>query len=290
METVARHCLPMAASTAPDAAGQAVARPFLKWAGGKRQLLSSIRASLPKHIGRYFEPFVGGGAVFFSLQPERASLADINDELILAYEVVRDNPGRLITALQDHQSRHNKDHYYAVREEDPRSLEPVARAARLIYLNKTCFNGLYRVNRKGAFNVPMGSYNAPSICEPDNLRAVSNALQTVVLRCVDYKTAVAEAQCEDFVYFDPPYAPVSRSANFVSYAPGGFSEDDQAALAQLFCDLTGRGVRCMLSNSAAPVVLDLYRSFQVTRVEANRSVNSVGSGRGKVAEVIVTNY
>ncbi len=266
------------------------ARPFLKWVGGKRQLLPQIRELLPGNIGSYFEPFVGGGAVFFDLQLPRSILADVNEELMLAYTVVRDAPSALISALQLHEAAHSKDHYYEVRALIPDSLPPVDRAARLIYLNKTCFNGLYRVNRRGEFNVPMGSYESPLICDAENIARASEALRGVSLMRAHFRAACAEAKRGDFVYFDPPYVPLTASSRFTSYASDGFTADDQRDLAACFGELAGRGVNCLLSNSSAPFVLELYRDFEVTYVRASRAVNSVGSKRGKIQEVIVKNY
>ena len=266
------------------------ARPFLKWAGGKRQLLAAIQEALPVRIANYYEPFVGGGAVFFGLRFANATLGDVNEELINAYCMVRDEPAALTDSLAHHQRKHSRTHYYAVRAQKTATLEPVARAARLIYLNKTCFNGLYRVNRKGAFNVPIGSYAAPAICDAGNLAAAGRALAGVGLLCGDYRALADRAGAGDFVYFDPPYVPVSSSSSFVAYARGGFNSEDQAALADLFGKLGRRGVQCMLSNSRVPAVLELYKDHNIRVVRANRAVNSVGAGRGKVAEVLVTNY
>jgi DNA adenine methylase len=266
----------------------AAPRPFLKWVGGKSQLLEQYRPLLPEMFGKYFEPFMGGAALFFALRPPRASLRDVNEELVGAYRAVRDDVEGLIRALGKH--RYEEKHYYRVREIEPKKLSLVERAARTIFLNKTGFNGLYRVNSKGRFNVPFGRYTRPAFCDPDNLRACSMGLKGVELEVKDFKRVAADALAGDFVYFDPPYVPVSDTSDFTSYAPGGFSLGDQEALRDTFLALTHKGVYAMLSNSDAPAVRKLYKGFSIHKVSASRSVNSKGAGRGKVAEVVVRNY
>jgi DNA adenine methylase len=262
-------------------------RPFLKWVGGKSQLLDQFRPLLPPVFGRYFEPFVGGAALFFERRPARALLSDVNEELIDCYRAVRDDVDGVINALQKHE--YEREHYYAVREVDPRTLSLPARAARTIFLNKTGFNGLFRVNRSGKFNVPFGRYSNPNFRDVDNLRACSLALKHVDLQPRDFKS-VMDAEPHDFVYFDPPYVPVSDTADFTSYAAGGFSWKEQEELAAVFKKLTRKGVYAMLSNSDTPAVRDLYAGFRIDEVFASRSVNSDGTRRGKVAEVVVRNY
>ncbi|MCB9729816.1 MAG: DNA adenine methylase [Deltaproteobacteria bacterium] len=285
------------ASRRPDAAAPALSRrdacveppqPILKWAGGKRSLLPDLCARLPARFERYYEPFFGGGALFFHLLPDVARLSDVNSELIDLYRVTRDSVEELIEDLRTH--RYERGYYYAMRATDPRTLGPVQRASRTIYLNRTCFNGLYRVNRRGQFNVPMGRYQDPVICQADRLRAASQALAGVDLRDADFTWVLDEARAGDFVYFDPPYQPVSRTANFTSYARGDFGEKDQAHLAEVFSALASRGVHCMLSNSDTPLVRDLYGEFRCERVFAPRAISRRGDGRQSVAEVIVLSY
>ncbi len=277
-----------------------MALPFLKWAGGKRQLLDQYAAYFPAALtGNYFEPFVGSGAVFFHLreQAEFAAyhLADVNPALITCYTVVRDAVEDLITRLADHAARHDRDHYYAVRalDRDPGwqdNATQVERAARMIYLNKTCYNGLWRVNSKGQFNVPMGRYQNPDICNADRLRIASAALQGVDVRVVAFAQVVDQAQPGDFVYFDPPYHPVSATADFTSYAADAFGEADQRALAAVFAALSAHGVRAMLSNSDTPLIHELYAAFRIEIVTARRAINSAKGKRGVVNEVVVLNY
>jgi DNA adenine methylase len=273
------------------------ARPFVKWVGGKRRLCAQFERFFPATARRYVEPFVGGGAVFFCLWnsgrlPGSAFLFDHNRDLVNAYRVVRDRVEDLIALLAEHERSHSKAYYYRVRRLDRRAvaLSDVERAARTIYLNRTCYNGLYRVNSKGQFNVPMGRYRRPRIVNRDALRAASAALQQACLEVRDFREVVDLAQAGDFFYFDPPYAPLSETANFTGYTADCFDEQDQRDLAALFGRLTDRGCLCMLSNSYTPFVLDLYRSFRIETVYARRAVNSDANGRGKIREVVVLNY
>ncbi len=261
-------------------------RPFLKWAGGKTQLLPQILARFPKVYRRYHEPFVGGGAVFFGLLPARAILSDINADLVATYAAIRDDVGAVIAALEEHEV--SETHYYAVRAQQPGELTAVAAAARTIYLNRTCFNGLYRVNRRGEFNVPFGRYTNPTVCNSENLRAVSAALARVDLRCEDALAIGKRAQPGDLVYFDPPYDPVSPTASFTSYAKGGFGKEEQTALAEVFRSLAERGVNVVLSNSDTPFVRKLYKGFRLEKVFARRAINSRADRRGVVSEVLVS--
>lgn len=267
-------------------------RPFLKWAGGKTQLLDQLLARVPQEINRYFEPFFGGGALYFALQPEKAALADVNPELINVYYRVQNQVEELITTLSV--CTHDEKEFYRLRALDREAnffdIDPVTRAARFIYLNKTCYNGLYRVNAKGQFNVPFGRYANPTICDPKNLRACGQVLKKALLTCQDFETLVLSARSGDFVYFDPPYAPISESASFTRYAKKDFNLIDQERLAATCRQLNSRGVHFMLSNSNAPVILDLYREFAIDFVSAARSINSKGTKRGQVQEVLVTNY
>jgi len=263
-------------------------RPIVKWAGGKTRLLDDLSARMPDTFGRYFEPFFGGGAVFFNLEPEQATLSDINGELVLLYRCVRDDLESLIVELQRHP--YEKDHYYWMRSLDPETLSSIQRAARTLYLNRTCFNGLYRVNRRGQFNVPMGRYSNPKICDPDKLGRAAEALADTDLEHAGFEEMMKRPVAGDLVYFDPPYQPLSKTANFTSYTAGAFGEDDQARLAATFADLTKRGVRCLLSNSDTPLIQELYASYQVDIVLAPRVISRKASGRRPVREVIVRNY
>lgn len=269
------------------------ARPFLKWAGGKSQLLEQYQPLLPRRFERYHEPFVGGAAVFFSLRaaiPARfgATLTDFNDELANCYRVVRDRVEALIAALGGHS--YDREHYYAVREQDPAGLDPVARAARTIFLNRAGFNGLYRVNSEGRFNVPFGRYANPKICDADNLRACAAALRGVACETRDFAAVADAAEPGDFVYFDPPYTPVSSTANFTAYNPGGFGWKEQQRLAELVHTLAARKVKVMLSNSDVPEIRSLYRGLPVIEVQASRSINCKAGGRGKIGEVVILSY
>lgn len=268
------------------------ALPFLKWVGGKRQLLHAILAAAPREMRTYYEPFVGGAAVFFALSAERrfkqAVLADANDELIRCYQAVRDDVEAVIKQLKRH--AYDRDHYYRVRELDPATLAPAARAARLIFLNKTGFNGLYRVNSKGGFNVPFGRYSNPLICDELNLRAVSAVLQRTELLCQDFAATVADATPADFVYLDPPYVPVSRTASFTAYAQGRFLADGQERLATLLRCLGERGVPALLSNSYCATTRNLYKGLPQQKIAARRAVNSDAGGRGDVSELLVQSF
>lgn len=269
--------------------------PIVKWVGGKRQLLPAIHALLPSDMGgTYFEPFLGGGAVLWSLRPGKAVVNDSNSELINLYEVVRDSPQELLELVGSY--RNDPEFFYQLRELDRDiavfgSLSVVERAARMLYLNRTGFNGMYRVNSKGQFNVPFGRYKTFSI-DASNLLGVSSYLKRseVSLLNGDYRDAVASAQEGDFVYFDPPYDPVSETAAFTAYSADGFTRENQQELFELCVELDRRGVRFMLSNSRTEFIEELYDRFSVSIVSARRSVNSVGSKRGAVEEVLVTNY
>lgn len=283
-----------ASSPAAAAACLPLARPFLKWAGGKVRLLRQITPYLPERFDRYIEPFVGGGAMFFHLWNTGrlsgpACLFDSNEELVNAYRIVRDRLEDLIEVLAGHQAGHNPAYYYQVRnlDRDGTSLEPVDGAARTIYLNKTCYNGLYRVNSRGQFNVPLGRYHAPRILNEPALRAASAALQGVSVEQRDFESIVGLAGPGDFFYFDPPYDPATRTANFTSYTRGSFGRDDQRRLAKVFRLLAARGCCCLLSNSSTPFIRDLYRDFRVEIVRARRAINSDTHGRGLVDEVLV---
>lgn len=267
-------------------------KPVLKWVGGKSQLLPDITAKLPVQFHNYFEPFAGGGALMFSLKPQNAHLNDFNKELINLYQVIKDEPHALITKLK--KFKNTKEDYYRIREEDRNPnfsrKSKIYRAARTIYLNKTCYNGLYRVNSKGEFNTPFGDYKKPLICDEQNILEVSAFLQNVSITNLDFYDAVKDASIGDFVYFDPPYDPLSITSAFTSYNAHGFNKNDQIRLKEL-CDLLdNKGVKWMLSNSATPFIIDLYKDYHIDIVKAKRSVNSKGDKRGKVDEVLVRNY
>jgi DNA adenine methylase len=274
-------------------------KPFLKWAGGKRQLVPVIRENhLPKNYNpnrhTYYEPFVGGGALLFALQPKKAVINDCNAELMNCYKVVRDSLDELIDDLNSH--RNEKNYYYAVRSWDrDKSFEnktSVERASRIIFLNKTCYNGLFRVNSKGQFNVPFGRYKKPNILEEAVLKAVSQYLNTnqIELLNLDFKDAVQGADKGDFIYFDPPYDPISDSASFTGYDVNKFNRDEQRRLKETVDELNRRGCKFLLSNAYTDFIVDLYRDYNQTRVSAIRAINSNPSKRGRVDEILVKNY
>ncbi len=278
------HKLSIAPQTQTARANRA--KPFLKWAGGKTQLLPEILARMPENFGRYHEPFIGGGALFFNVRPNRAVISDINPRLVNTYLMLRDRLFEVMQALKKHHA--TEEHFYKVRAIDPESLCVVERAARMIFLNRTCFNGLYRVNKSGRFNVPFGKYKNPTICNEDNLPRVSAALQGVDIRVSSAFDVRKRARRGDFVYFDPPYDPVSSSASFTAYAKEGFGRAEQTKLAEVFGALAHRGVHVLLSNSDTPLVRELYADFHIEQVFARRAINSRGGKRGAVAEVLVS--
>ncbi|WP_404785971.1 DNA adenine methylase [Altericista sp. CCNU0014] len=264
-------------------------RPFLKWAGGKSRLIAQYQPYLPIDVRTYYEPFLGGGALFFHLKPERAMLSDINPELVNVYTCVRDCVEAVIDELADHAARHSQTYYYQIRDREPDL--PAEKAARLIYLNKTCFNGLYRVNRQGRFNVPMGRYKNPKICDPELLRAASIALQTATLTEEPFDRILNQSpSARDFVYFDPPYHPLSDTSNFTAYSRVAFGETEQIRLRDTFAELAERGVKVALSNSDCPFIRDLYQAFPIHPIAATRAINSQPAKRGKIAEILVTSY
>jgi DNA adenine methylase len=245
---------------------------------------------MPERYGRYFEPFAGGAALFFRLAPRRAVLADSNADLIALYTAIAADANAVIRRLQMHREVHDEHHYYAMRakwNEHHLSWPAPERAAAFIYLNKTCFNGLWRVNRAGAFNVPIGRYTDPPICVPDALRAAATVLARAELRCADYTTAIHDARAGDFLYFDPPYDPVTTTANFTSYSAGGFAADDQRELARTAKALVERGCKVMLSNSDTPFIRSLYKGMRVERVKCPRAINSNAQKRGDVDELVI---
>ena len=269
--------------------------PVVKWVGGKRQLLDDLTPLFPKRVASYCEPFLGGGAVLFKLQPNIAYVNDINSELIQMYEVIRDNVDELIIALGEHPNE--ADHFYSVRDwdrdkEQYRRLTKVQRAARIIYLNKTCYNGLFRVNNAGEFNTPYGHYKNPNIVNAPTLKAVSAYFQKaqVAFSSVDYAQVLANVAKGTFVYLDPPYDPVSDTANFTGYAKGGFDRSEQIRLRQCCDELNRRGIKFMLSNSATDFIKKQYAAYNITIVKAKRAVNSNAAKRGQIDEVVIRNY
>ncbi len=264
---------------------------MIKWVGGKTKLLPELLARMPDRFGRYYEPFAGGAAMFFKLAPKRAVLADSNPDLIALYTAIAKDPNAVIRRLELHRAAHTEDHYYAMREKwnhNHLSWPAPERAAAFIYLNKTCFNGLWRVNRSGDFNVPIGRYTDPPICVPETLRAASSVLARADLRCGDYQSAVDDAKPGDFLYFDPPYDPLTPTASFTSYTAGAFGPDEQRTLAATAKQLVDRGCRVMLSNSDTPFIRSLYRGLHIDRVKCSRAINSNAAKRGDVDEVVIT--
>lgn len=261
-------------------------RPFVKWAGGKRQLLPQLKRYVPERYGRYFEPFVGGGALFFELRPNAAVLTDVNARLIRTYRGVKNDVESVIELLRG--CRHEEGFFYEQRDVDIDAKSDAEVAAWFIYLNKVGFNGLYRVNRKNRFNVPFGRHRNPTICDEETLRACSAALAGAELEVADFATAVAGAEAGDLVYFDPPYVPVSVTSSFTSYTSDRFDRAGQERLRDLALDLKGRGVHVLLSNSSAPLVRDLYQSgFETIEVSATRLVNSKVTRRGAITELVI---
>lgn len=269
--------------------------PVVKWVGGKRQLLETFMDLIPKKFSSYCEPFLGGGALLFELQPKKAYVNDINADLMLVYKVIRDDVEKLISELANFEN--DAEIFYSVRDWDRdkekyNSLSDVQRAARIIYLNKTCYNGLYRVNNAGEFNSPFGSYRNPNIINAPVLRAVSkyfNSAQIQLTSC-DYAEVLAEIPKNTFVYLDPPYDPISTTSNFTGYSKGGFNRDEQIRLKECCDFLTANKIKFMLSNSKTDFILDLYSAYNIKTVQAKRAINSVGSGRGNVEEIVVRNY
>lgn len=271
-------------------------QPFTKWTGGKRQLLPVIRELMPKTYNRYFEPFVGGGALFFDLAPKDAVINDFNTELINCYQQIKENPQELIEILKVHQEYNSKEYYLDLRSADRDEridmMSEVQRAARILYMLRVDFNGLYRVNSKNQFNVPYGRYKNPKIVDENLVSAISTYLNNnqIEIKKGDFEKAVLDVQPGDFVYFDPPYIPLSETSAFTSYTHEGFSYDDQVRLRDTFKKLSDTGAYVMLSNSSSFLVEELYRDFNIHYVEATRTNGAKSSSRGKISEIIVTNY
>lgn len=271
-------------------------RPFTKWTGGKRQLLSVIKSLMPESYNRYFEPFVGGGALFFELAPKDAIINDFNSELINCYQQIKDNPSELIKSLSKHKESNSKEYYLNLRSADRDSriekMNNVERAARIMYMLRVNFNGLYRVNSKNQFNVPYGRYKNPQIVDSDLIVSISQYLNenTIYILNGDFEEAVKDVEAGDFVYFDPPYIPLSETSSFTSYTHEGFSYEDQVRLRDTFKKLDEKGAYVMLSNSSSPLVGELYKDFNIHKVSATRTNGAKSSSRGKIDEIIVTNY
>ena len=271
----------------------------MKWAGGKRQLIPILNQNLPESFGTYYEPFLGGGALLFHIltdkNGQKCSISDLNSDLVLAYTTIRDRIDTLITSLKNHEKNYQKDsesYYYSIRESNPRS--EIEKTSRLIFLNKTCFNGLYRVNSKGKFNVPLGKYSNPNIVNEENIRAVSHILQSsrTAIKCRDFEAVLRDAKKGDLIYFDPPYQPVSATSNFTSYTTKDFTYDDLTRLAELCLKLDSRGCNVLLSNSDSQEVADIFAKnpWKITRISANRSINSNSKKRTGHFELLIKNY
>ncbi len=274
-------------------------RPFVKWVGGKRQLMQDLENNFPKQFTTYHEPFLGGGAVMFNLLTKKPQLScnvsDFNSDLILAYVTIRDKLRKLIESLENHSKNYHKDsaeYYYEIRKQEPK--QQIEKVSRLLFLNKTCFNGLYRVNKKGQFNVPLGRYTNPNIVNKENLTAVSNILQSkkIKISCRDFEAVLDDTKKGDLVYFDPPYQPVSSTANFTSYTHRDFTEDDLERLADLGDQLNSKGCHVLLSNSNSKIVKDFFskKYWKISSINANRAINSNAQKRTGHKEIIIKNY
>lgn len=276
--------------------GNELIQPFVKWVGGKRQLITKIDELAPRKgsYARYYEPFLGGGAVLFNTQPNRATVNDFNEELINVYLTIKNNVDELILDLQNHEN--NEGYFYEMREQDRKESykewSNIRKASRFIYLNKTCYNGLYRVNSQGFFNSPFGKYKNPNIVNEFVLKHVSNYLNKNDIKFIsgDYEKSLKGIRKNSFVYFDPPYAPVSQTSNFTGYTLGGFNEDEQIRLKKVCDKLDEKGVKFLLSNSNVPLITELYKDYEINVVDAKRSINSDADKRGSVEEVLIRNY
>ena len=274
-------------------------KPFVKWVGGKRQLMQDLENNFPKQFTTYHEPFLGGGAVMFNLLTKKPQLScnvsDFNSDLILAYVTIRDKLEKLIESLENHSKNYHKnstEYYYEVRKQEPK--QQIEKVSRLLFLNKTCFNGLYRVNKKGQFNVPLGRYTNPNIVNKENLTAVSKILQSkkIKISCRDFEAVLGDAKKGDLVYFDPPYQPVSSTANFTSYTHRDFTEEDLERLAKLADQLHSKGCYVLLSNSNSKTVKDFFskKYWKISSINVNRAINSNAQKRTGHKEIIIKNY
>jgi len=271
-------------------------KAILKWPGGKRQLLQEIKKYIPQNINTYYEPFIGGGAVFYDLMFNNACMNDVNWELINVYRQIKNHSNELILLLEEHKKNHNKEYYYQIRKldrnEQYKDLSKIEKAARFIYLNKTCYNGLYRVNSKGQFNVPMGKYKNPKICDKELILEMSQYLKEnhIQIKNMDFEKFLKNVQKDDFVYLDPPYDPVSKTANFTSYIKDGFDKNEQLRLKKVCDELNKKEVKFLLSNSDTDFINDLYKDYRILKVKARRNINSKGNSRGEIFEVLIMNY
>jgi len=269
--------------------------PFVKWVGGKRQLLNEIEKHIPERFSRYYEPFIGGGAVLFHVQPRIAVINDSNEELVNLYNIIKETPEELIKDLKKH--RNEEKYFYKVRgidreKEKYLKLSDIERASRIIFLNKTCYNGLFRVNSSGEFNSPFGRYKNPNIINAIKLRAVSSYLSknNIKILNTDYEKSLSNIRKGAFVYFDPPYDPISNSSNFTGYTKNGFDKTEQERLKKVCDRLNNRKVKFLLSNSSTEFIRDLYKDYPIFPIKAKRSINSKGGGRGAITEILVKNY
>lgn len=273
-------------------------KPVLKWAGGKRQLIKYIKNDYPQKFNNYFEPFIGGGSVFFDLQPKKKTyINDFNPEIINVYEIIKNSPNELIQKLEKHNKNHSKEYYYTIRNLDRDEvafshIDNISKAARTIYLNRTCYNGLFRVNRKGYFNTPMGRYVNPLICDKDNIMNVSSYFNSskINFSCGDFSKILSKAKEKDFVYLDPPYFPISETSSFTDYTKIGFTKDDQIRLLETCNLLNDKKVLFMQSNSDCDFIWELYQDYKIERVPVKRYINSKGNERTQLFELIIRNY
>lgn len=271
--------------------------PVLKWVGGKRQLMDVIAPLIPSSLTTYYEPFIGGGAVLFNLQPKKAVINDLNPELINVYKVIKDNPNELIQALKMHESMNCEDYFYEVRAYDRNKTEyeklsNIEKAARVIYLNKTCYNGLFRVNSSGEFNSPWGRYSNPNISNIPTIKALNTYFNKydITIKCGNYADSLKGIRKGAFVYLDPPYMPISSSSSFTGYTANGFGEKEQIELKKLCDKLNDKGVKFLLSNSCCPFIEELYKNYIIQKVPAKRTINANAEKRGVIDEVLVRNY
>jgi len=277
-------------------------KPFIKWVGGKGKLVPELEKYFPEKFNRYFEPFVGGGALFFQIQQKYnvgfSSINDINEKLMISYQQIQKNPKKLIIILKNIEAEYKKlslkeqeKYFYDIREKyNKESLNDITTAAYLIFLNKTCFNGMYRENSKGEYNIPFGDQKNPTICDEKNILAVSKCLKNTQITNLSFEEAVKKCKKGDFIYFDPPYYPINATSKFTSYHKDTFGPDEQKKLRDTFVDLTNKKCFVMLSNSFTPFIEELYNGFHINHIYASRSINSKGNKRGKIKEVVITNY
>lgn len=298
LETIERISIALGANSTELLDNRMTLRPFVKWAGGKTQLLDKLYSLMPREFNNYYEPFVGGGSFFLSLTPTKGVINDFNSELICAYKCFQDDKlyNNLINELIKHEKNHSEEYYYQIRSKDREpnfsNLPIYVRAARMIYLNKACFNGLYRVNSKGLFNVPSGKKAKVTAFDKDNFESLKKYFTNndITILNGDFAEAVKEAREGDFVYFDPPYDTIENKNSFTSYSKNDFGKDEQRRLAKIYKELNGRGVKVMLSNHNTTFINELYSEFKIHIVNAKRMINSKADGRGNVEEVIITNY